>query len=500
MSYFCRMKPIKRALISTYNKDDLENIILTLRDLGVEIYATGGTFDFITALHVPVMAVENLTGYPSILGGRVKTLHPKIFGGILVRRDQANDVEELSTYAIPPFDLVIVDLYPFNEAVASGATEEEVIEKIDIGGISLIRAAAKNYHDVLVISGKQQYPELLHILTTNKGSTDLTQRKRFATQAFQTSAHYDTAIYHFFSQHRSHPLRYGENPHQTGQYVGTPDSLPKQIHGKELSYNNLLDLESAIELINDFTQPTVAIIKHNNACGCASDQILLKAWERALAADPLSAFGGIIITNRPVEADVAQAMHSLFFEILAAPAYSIEALEILTTKKNAIILELSPMQLPKEKCRTLLNGVLVQERDAAGEKAYNLAPCTLQNPDPAQIDDLCFANKLVKHAKSNAIVLAKNETLLASGVGQTSRIDALRYAIEKAQRFGHSLQGAVMASDAFFPFPDCVEMAHKAGITAIIQPGGSVRDQESVDYCNMNQISMICTGIRHFKH
>jgi len=406
---------------------------------------------------------------------------------------------------------VLVDLYPFEESVASCASEEEIIEKIDIGGISLIRAAAKNHTDVLVVSNKLQYPALWEILTQRNGITSLSERKRFAAEAFITSSHYDTAIFNYFNRDLHLPcyslnftqsltLRYGENPHQRGYYFGPPDSLPRQIHGKELSYNNLLDVEAGIELIRDFTEPTVAIIKHNNASGCASHPSLITAWERALLADPLSAFGGVIIVNQIVDVSVAQAMDSLFFEILAAPECTTEALDVLSAKKNRIIITLPTYPLPKEKARTFLHGILVQERDHAVEEAHHLKPMTFKKPNQAQTEDLIFANKMVKHSKSNAIVLAKDKMLIASGVGQTSRIDALRHAIEKAQRFGHSLEGAVMASDAFFPFPDCVEMAHKAGVKAIIQPGGSMRDMESVEYCNANDISMVYTGIRHFKH
>ncbi|MCL2727247.1 MAG: bifunctional phosphoribosylaminoimidazolecarboxamide formyltransferase/IMP cyclohydrolase [Bacteroidales bacterium] len=491
-------KSIKRALVSVYYKNGLDPVLLTLRDLNVEIFSTGGTLDYIANMGVPVTAVEELTNYPAILGGRVKTLHPKIFGGILARRNHEHDLEELSTYSIPPFDLVIVDLYPFAQTVSSGASEQEVIEKIDIGGISLIRAAAKNHKDLLIVSSKEQYPSLLQILSQKRGQSCIEERKRFALEAFQTTSRYDTAIYNYFNGTQT--LRYGENPHQSGRYHGNPELLPKQLHGKELSYNNLLDVEAAVELIADFSDPTIAIIKHNNACGCASDASLTKAWEKALAADPLSAFGGVIISNRPIEADVAQAINALFFEILVAPVFSQEALDILTTKKNRILLRSSPTPLPKEKFRSLLHGVLVQEQDQCVEGDYNMIASTLQKPNPSQIADLLFANKLVKHSKSNAIVLAKDQMLLASGVGQTSRIDALRQAIEKAQRFGFPLDNAVMASDAFFPFSDCVEMAHKAGITSIIQPGGSVRDQESIDYCNAHHIAMICTGFRHFKH
>ena len=504
-------KRVHRALISVYHKDGLDDIILALRDLNVELYSTGGTLSFINSLCVPAVAIDQLTGYPSILGGRVKTLHPKVFGGILARRDQATDLEELTAYQIPPFDLVVVDLYPFEQTVAGGASTEEVIEKIDIGGVSLIRASAKNHQEVVVISHQQQYPTLLDLLTKQKGVSTLHERKELAAQAFLITSHYDTAIFHYFNRECSFPciaqnytsgqtLRYGENPHQIGRYFGAADSLPKQLHGKELSYNNLLDVEAAIELISDFDEPTVAIIKHNNACGCASRLSLTEAYQHALAADPLSAFGGVIIANRPIDSDTAQSMNTLFFEVLAAPAFSQEALELLTAKKNRILLELSPHPLPKEKMRTLLNGVLVQDRDQVVEDASHLTPVTCTKPDAVQTDDLLFANKLVKHSKSNAIVLAKDQMLLASGVGQTSRIDALHQAIEKAQRFGRSLEGAVMASDAFFPFPDCVEAAHKAGVTAIIQPGGSIRDHESIDYCNAHHVAMVCTGFRHFKH
>jgi len=491
-------KIIKRALISLFHKEGLGAIVDALDRLKVELYATGGSFDFISKLGAQVKAVDHLTGYPAILGGRVKTLHPKVFGGILARRDHAADIAELALYEIPPIDLVVIDLYPFEEAVASGATEEEVIEKIDIGGISLIRAAAKNHKDVVVVSTKSQYPALLELLTTKGGTSTLQERKRFAAEAFQTTSRYDTAIFNYFNGVQ--PLRYGENPHQQGCYYGATDSLPKQLSGKELSYNNLLDTEAAIELIHDFTEPTVAILKHNNACGCASDRELLQAWEKAYSADKLSAFGGVIIANRPIDVQTATSMNTLFFEVLVAPSFSEEALEILIAKKNRIILELSKLLLPNKKFRSLLNGTLVQERDTAVEEIENFTFCTLEKPNLEQIEELIFANKLVKHAKSNAIVLSKGKMLLASGVGQTSRIDALRQAIEKAQHFGFSLQGAVMASDAFFPFLDCVEMAHKAGIKAIIQPGGSLRDQESVDYCNAHRIAMVCTGIRHFKH
>ena len=501
-------KTIQRALISVYYKEGITEIVTNLHRLHIEIFSTGGSYQYISGLGIPVTKVEHLTGYPSIFGGRVKTLHPKVFGAILARREEEKDNEELTSYGISPFDLVVVNLYPFEETVAMGASKEEVIEKIDIGGVSLIRAAAKNHRDVVVISHQSQYPKLLELLVHQNGNSSLELRKMFATEAFYNTSLYDAAIFNYFNF--LHPsggsfspeltLRYGENPHQSGRYVGPPDSLPKQLHGKELSYNNLLDVEAAIELISDFETPTIAIIKHNNACGCASHSSLIEAYRRALAADPLSAFGGVIITNQPIDILTAQTMNDLFFEALAAPAFSKEALDILTTKKNRILLELSPYQLPKEKKRTLLSGVLVQDRDQMVENSSHLNSVTIKKPDVEHINDLLFANILVKHSKSNAIVLAKDQMLLASGVGQTSRIDALRQAIEKAKRFGHSVEGAVMASDAFFPFPDCVQVAHKEGIKAIVQPGGSIRDQESIDYCNANHIAMVTTGFRHFKH
>ena len=512
MAFSPKTRPIKRALISVFHKDGLEPIAQALKDLEIEIYSTGGSYDFLRRLGVPVRTVEELTSYPSILGGRVKTLHPKVFGGILAQRQLPQDLDTLTQYDIPAFDLVMVDLYPFEATVAAGASDDEIIEKIDIGGISLIRAAAKNHQDVLIVSNQDQYPRLLQILTEGKGQTSLQERRRFAAEAFYTSSHYDTAIFQYFNREQdlpcfaqsvggAQPLRYGENPHQQGCYFGPTDSLPKQLHGKELSYNNLLDVEAAIELIRDYTnEPTIAIIKHNNACGCASRPSLLEAWEKALAADPISAFGGIIVSNQTIDKATAEAMNSLFFEVALAPAFSPEAIEILKCKKNRILLEYSAASLPREKFRSLLHGVLVQDRDQAVEGQTQLKPSTQALASPAQIEDLIFANKLVKHSKSNAIVLAKDQMLLASGVGQTSRVDALKHAIEKARQFGQSLEGAVMASDAFFPFPDCVALAHEAGITAVIQPGGSVRDQESVDYCNQYGMAMVHTEIRHFKH
>jgi phosphoribosylaminoimidazolecarboxamide formyltransferase/IMP cyclohydrolase len=503
-------RAIKRALISVYHKDGIDKIAKKLVEEGVELLSTGGTYDYIESLGLPVRSVEDVTGYPSILGGRVKTLHPKIFGGILSRRDLKSDNEQIGEYNIPSIDLVIVDLYPFEKYVASGSPHEEIIEKIDIGGISLIRAAAKNYRDVLIVPSMKLYPALQELLAKGAEST-LEERRRFAAYAFETSSGYDSAIFGYFNRVEniesfresfsdSKSLRYGENPHQKALFYGEAESLPQQIWGKEISYNNLLDIEAAIELIGDFEKTTVAILKHNNACGCASRETVAEAWEAALACDPVSAFGGIIISNRPVEKVAAEGMNKLFFEVVIAPSYSDDALEILKEKKNRIILVNSKDLKKPRKFRSLLGGVLVQERDMAVEETSDCKVVTTTSPDAEQMRDLTFANKLVKHSKSNAIVLASNETLLASGVGQTSRVDALKQAISKAESFGFSLKGAVMASDAFFPFPDCVEIADNAGVKAVIQPGGSVRDQESTDYCNGHGISMVVTGVRHFKH
>jgi len=504
-------RTIKRALISVYHKEGIDVIAKQLSDLKVEILSTGGTYDFIKELGIPVKAVEEITSYPSILGGRVKTLHPKVFGGILGRRDNETDLAQLKEYSIPEVDLVIVDLYPFEKYVSSAAAHQEIIEKIDIGGISLIRAAAKNYKDVVIIPCKELYPALSEVLTSGGGTTTLKERYNFAAWAFNVSSHYDTAIFNYFNRETSiecfkesittsMPLRYGENPHQKALFYGTEKNMPKQIHGKEISYNNLLDIEAAIELISDFDETTVAILKHNNACGCASCDTVAMAWEKALAADPVSAFGGIIITNRSVDAESAAEMNKIFFEVIIAPSYSPEALEILMQKKNRIILVNEQDLRTSKKFRSMLGGVLVQERDSSVEIADSLIPVTNRVANDTEVRDMIFANKIVKHSKSNAIVLAKNSVLIASGIGQTSRVDALKQAIEKARNFGFSLEGAVMASDAFFPFPDCVEIAHNAGITAVIQPGGSVRDPESIEYCNNNHVAMVITNKRHFKH
>ncbi len=500
-------RKIQSALISVYEKQGLEEIISLLDKLGITIISTGGTKEFIESLGVKAIPVEELTGYPSIFGGRVKTLHPAIFGGILMRD---KDTEEAEKYNISPIDLVIVDLYPFEQTVSSGASHQEIIEKIDIGGISLIRAAAKNYANTLVISHKGQYTRLIDLLKENQGYTTLEQRKQFAAEAFMISSHYDINIYHYFnedpflalkiSEHQAYDLRYGENPHQGARFFGNLDEIFTQLHGKQLSYNNLLDTDSALNLIAEFDQPTIAIIKHTNPCGLASDPDLSVAWDRALAGDPESAFGGIIAANRTINADTAEKINKLFFEIIIAPDYTPEALDILKQKKNRRILKLKKYPDNKFVTRSTINGYLYQEKDTKTETKEDLKFVTQRKPDTREIEDMLFANKIVKHLKSNAIALVKNKQLIGSGMGQTSRVDALRQAIAKAHRFGLDLSGAVMASDAFFPFADSVEIAHKEGITAVIQPGGSIRDQDSIDFCNQHNIAMVFTGIRHFKH
>jgi phosphoribosylaminoimidazolecarboxamide formyltransferase/IMP cyclohydrolase len=503
---------IQTALISVYHKEGLEEILQELNNLKVKFISTGGTKDFIESLGYECEAVEEISGYPSILGGRVKTLHPKIFGGILYRRDNESDKKQVKSYGIPSIDLVIVDLYPFEETVAAGGTEEEIIEKIDIGGISLIRGAAKNHQDVLIVASKAQYAPLLNVLKEKQGATSLEDRRWFAKEAFKVSSGYDAAIFNYFDgeEHSAFrvaaddrkSLRYGENPHQKGTFYGNFGEIFEQLHGKEISYNNLLDIDAAISLIADFNETALAILKHNNACGMACRPTVKEAWDAALAADPVSAFGGIVVTNRAVDKDAAAAIHEIFFEVIIAPAYDQEALAILSQKKNRIILVLkSPEKATqKQQYRSILNGVLVQDKNESVQTAENLQVVTEEAPSSKEIDDLLFANILVKHTKSNAIVLAKNKQLLASGTGQTSRVDALRQAIEKANAFNFDLQGAVMASDAFFPFPDCVEIAYKAGVTAVIQPGGSIRDAETVDFCNQHGMKMVTTSVRHFKH
>ena len=505
-------KHIKSALVSVYYKDGLEDIVRALDAQGVTIYSTGGTYKFIHDLGIEPIAVETLTGYPSILGGRVKTLHPKVFGGILSRRDMYSDGEQLAEYEIPEIDLVIVDLYPFEQTVASGAPEQDIIEKIDIGGISLIRGAAKNFNDVVIVPAVDYYKEFLDIYTAQDGCTTLEQRHRFAAYAFNVSSHYDTAIFNHFNQSEQLPvfkqscrhgevLRYGENPHQKGVFYGDLDACFDKLNGKEISYNNLGDIDAACNLIDDFDQTAFAILKHNNACGMACRETLLDAWKDALAGDPVSAFGGIIITNRKVTKEVAEEMHKIFFEVCIAPEYDSDALDILKGKKNRIILRRKAFKMSDIVFRNVLNGILVQDKDNVVPKAEELTESvTSTKVTPQMASDMAFATILVKHTKSNAIVLAKNGQLLASGTGQTSRVDALRQAIAKAQSFGFDLNGAVMASDAFFPFPDCVEIAHNAGITGVVHPGGSIHDQDSIDYCENNKMAMVITGKRHFKH
>ncbi|PWG79984.1 bifunctional phosphoribosylaminoimidazolecarboxamide formyltransferase/IMP cyclohydrolase [Pararcticibacter amylolyticus] len=502
---------IKNALISVYYKDGLEPLIKQLNDLGVTFYSTGGTEKFIRELGCDVIPVEDLTSYPSILGGRVKTLHPKVFGGILSRRGLNEDKEQITQYEIPEIDLVIVDLYPFEETVKAALPEEEIIEKIDIGGISLIRAAAKNFNDVVIIASKNDYSKLYDILQENEGQTLLSHRREFAKKAFNTSSHYDTAIFNYFNQteplqvfkqseQQAKTLRYGENPHQKGYFYGDLEAMFTQLNGKELSYNNLVDIDAAVALIDEFTEPTFAILKHTNACGVATRESLLPAWKDALACDPVSAFGGVIICNGEVNGETASEINKLFFEVLIAPSFSEEALKVLTEKKNRILLQRKEVKLPGKLFKTLLNGVIEQDKDSTIEDPDQMNPVTDRKPSSEELKDLFFANKLVKHTKSNTIVLAKNGQLIASGVGQTSRVDALKQALEKAASFGFDVKGSVMASDAFFPFPDCVEIASDAGITAVLQPGGSIKDQLSVDMANQKGISMVMTGVRHFKH
>lgn len=504
------LKKIKSALISVFHKERVDEIVKKLQKIDVKIYSTGGTQSFIESLGAEVTPVESLTSYPSILGGRVKTLHPKVFGGILARRENEGDIAQLEQYEIPEIDLIIVDLYPFEDTVASGASHADIIEKIDIGGIALIRGAAKNYNDVIIVPSQKEYDDLLNLLEEKGGESSLEDREYFARKAFATSSHYDSAIFNYFnagkddlfrvSYNDSSVLRYGENPHQRGVFFGKFDELFDKLHGKEISYNNLLDIDAAVNLIDEFDETTFAILKHNNACGCASNEKLVEAWKCALAGDPVSAFGGILITNKIVDAETANNINKLFFEIIIAPNYDEDALEILKLKKNRIILVQKTFDISKTQFRSVLNGVLCQDKDTKQEASEELKPVTTLQPDATQVEDLLFANKLVKQSKSNTIVLAKNKQLLASGVGETSRVDALKHAIEKAESFGFDLKGAVMSSDAFFPFADCVEIAHSVGIDCIIQPGGSIRDQDSIDFCNDHSIAMVFSGTRHFKH
>ena len=502
---------ITRALISVFYKDNLEPIVHQLGKAGVEFVSTGGTQEFIERLGYKVTPVEKLTGYPSIFGGRVKTLHPAIFGGILYRREDAGDVKQAAEYKIPPIDLVIVDLYPFEETVAKGGKEEDIIEKIDIGGISLIRGAAKNFNDVIIVASRNQYNELQHLLETKKCSTDLSDRKHFAAMAFDVTSHYDSAIFNYFNSGSEIPsfkrsiqtgrtLRYGENPHQQGKFFGNLEEIFEQVNGKELSYNNLVDVDAAVNLVQEFSETAFVIIKHTNACGVATGSSVKEAYLKAFQADTVSAFGGVLATNKKIDLAAAEEINKLFFEILIAPGYEADALELLKSKKNRMILVQKSQLKEKIQFKSLLNGVIEQDYDLKTDSKTDLKVATKRAPSASEIEALLFAGKIAKHTKSNTIVLAIDGQLLASGVGQTSRVDALKQAIEKAKSFGFSLQGAVMASDAFFPFADCVEIAHQQGIQAVIQPGGSVRDQDSINFCDQHNMTMVMTGIRHFKH
>ena len=504
-------KTIQSALISVFDKTGLEPIVKKLHSQNVILYSTGGTEDFIKNLGIPVVAIEDVTSYPSILGGRVKTLHPKVFGGILNRQDNPSDVEQMKTYEIPQIDLVIVDLYPFEKTVASGATESDIIEKIDIGGISLIRAAAKNFKDTVIVASVNEYNYLLDLIANQNGSTTLEQRKLLATKAFHVSSHYDSAIFNYFNTDETYYkqsiadgqiLRYGENPHQKGYFFGDFNQMFTKVHGKELSYNNLLDVDAAVNLILEFKQndPTFAILKHNNACGLATRETMKRAYLDALAGDPTSAFGGVLIANGKIDNETAQEINELFCEVVIAPSYDEKAIAVLQEKKNRIILIQNEVELPQKQVRTCLNGLLVQDKNSITDNIGGLKTVTINKPTSQEIEDLLFASKICKNTKSNTIVFAKNRQLIAAGTGQTSRVDALRQAIEKANSFNFDLKGAVMASDAFFPFPDCVEIAHLAGITAVIQPGGSIKDELSITYCNENNLAMVFTGTRHFKH
>jgi phosphoribosylaminoimidazolecarboxamide formyltransferase/IMP cyclohydrolase len=504
-------KNITSALISVFDKAGLEPIVKALHQNNVTIYSTGGTESFIKDLGIPVVAVEDVTSYPSILGGRVKTLHPKVFGGILNRQDNPSDVEQMKEFNIPQLDLVIVDLYPFEKTVASGAEEADIIEKIDIGGISLIRAAAKNFKDTVIVASVEDYTTFLDFYTQENGNTTLEQRRLLATKAFHVSSNYDTAIFNYFNTDETYykeslangqALRYGENPHQKGFFFGDFDKMFTKLNGKELSYNNLLDVDAAVNLMAEFKNdnPTFAVLKHNNACGIATRSNMKDAYVDALAGDPTSAFGGVLIANGNIDLATAQEIHSLFCEVVIAPSFDQEAINLLEEKKNRILLVQKEVVLPSKQVRTCLNGVLIQDKNNITDTKENLKTVTNASPSAEEIEDLIFASKICKHTKSNTIVLAKNKQLCASGTGQTSRVDALRHAIEKATSFEFDLTGSVMASDAFFPFPDCVEIANKAGITAVIQPGGSIKDELSINYCNDNSISMVFTGTRHFKH
>lgn len=505
------MRKIKNALVSVFHKEGLEEILKSLVDNNVELYSTGGTYNYIESLGLKAHKVEDLTTYPSILGGRVKTLHPKVFGGILARRELQEDLQQLDSFEIPQFDLVIVDLYPFEETVASTSDEKSIIEKIDIGGISLIRAAAKNFNDVIILPSEDLYPEFLQLLKDKKGESNKEDRKYFAAKAFAVSSNYDTAIFNYFnndkeianlrlSEDAAKVLRYGENPHQKGFFFGKLEEVVEQLHGKEISYNNILDIDAAIRIIHDFDETTFVVMKHNNACGIASRDTVLEAWKDALAGDPVSAFGGVLICNRNIDLATAQEIDKLFYEVLITPDFDADALELLSKKKTRILLKLKTSEFANKTVRTALNGYLVQDADSKVESVEDMTVMTKVAPTEAEYSDLVFANKVVKHTKSNAMVIVRNKQLIASGVGETSRVDAFKQAIEKAGNFNKKIAGAVLASDAFFPFSDNVQLAHSFGINAVIQPGGSKKDQDSIDYCNDNGMAMVFTGIRHFKH
>ena len=500
---------IKSALISVFYKDGLEPVVRKLHSLGVALYSTGGTQTFIEQLGIPCTSVESVTGYPSILGGRVKTLHPKVFGGILARRALEQDQQHIKEYEIPLLDLVIVDLYPFEETVKQTTDEKTIIEKIDIGGVSLIRAAGKNFNDVCIVASRNQYGELLQLLETQNGVTSLHDRKHFAALAFAECAHYDVAIASYFSQisgtghfqlsfSNEKSLRYGENPHQSAAFYGDLDAMFEKLNGKELSYNNLVDIDAACQIISEFSKPAFAIIKHTNVCGIAERDNLTHAWEAALACDPESAFGGVLITNQTIDIDAAQKINELFFEILLAPSFDEDALALLKSKKNRNLLLQKKSFYPTKEYKRILNGILVQDADTQNFAEWKEAGA--RNSSEAEKEDLLFANIVCKHLKSNAIAIVKNKQLIGKGCGQTSRIDALRHALDKSKQFGFIIKGAVMASDAFFPFNDCVTVAHEAGITAVIQPGGSVRDNDSIQFCKEHDMAMVITGLRHFKH
>jgi len=502
---------IKSALLSVYYKDRLEEVLKECDRLNIKLYSTGGTQEFIEKNGYKSTTVESLTNYPSVFGGRVKTLHPKVFGGILARRQNTQDQSELKQYDIPEIDLIVVDLYPFEETLKKTSDEAEIIEKIDIGGIALIRGAAKNFNDVLIISSRDQYNDLIKLLKEQNGEITLEQRKHFAALAFGVSSGYDTAIFKYFNKDKTIPffresysngqvLRYGENPHQQGIFYGQLNEIFDKLHGKELSYNNLVDTDAAMQLISEFTEPTFAVIKHTNACGVASADTALNAWKRALAGDPVSAFGGVIICNKHIDEETAKEIDKLFLEILIAPSFDEAGLKILQQKKNRIILKYKAVEFSKRQFKTVLNGVLEQDVDNKLETADDLKPVTNSKPTPEQISDLLFANKICKHIKSNAMVLAKDKQLVGMGCGQTSRVDAFKQAIAKAKAFGFEVKGTVLASDAYFPFADNVQIAYENGVTAIVQPGGSVKDKDSIEYCNTHNLPMVFTGFRHFKH